>query len=155
MFDHPTINSFTGNNFFLSNFFVSRMSVLFDKVFIEVPTVEHAYQAYKTLDEVERIKILSAPGPGAAKRLGKQVTIRSDWDLIKVPVMLNLLRIKFTNPTLKQWLLDTKDATLIEGNWGGDKVWGVCNGEGRNMLGTLLMNIREEIRNEDQRSIMA
>lgn len=147
MFDEPVINSFSGDNFFLSNFYAHPMMVPFRGVFVKCPTLEHPYQALKTLDTAEQLRVLSAAGPGKAKRLGKTLTMRPDWELVKVPVMLNLLRIKFADPHMKQLLLNTKDAILIEGNWWGDKFWGVCKGEGRNMLGTLLMNVREELRN--------
>lgn len=151
MFSDEVIDSFKGKHSFLSNFHVEPMIMPFFGTMIMVPTVEHSYQALKSKDTVEQLKILSAVGPGAAKRMGKQVKMmREDWETIKVPVMLNLLRIKFSIPSLKQLLLDTGDAKLIEGNWWGDKFWGVCNGEGRNMLGTLLMNLREELRNGDQ-----
>jgi len=123
------------------------MIVPFDGTFVECPTLEHSYQAAKTKDPVERMKVLSAAGPGQAKRLGKSVTLRKDWDQIKIPTMMYLLRIKFSNKRLEHLLLNTEDAILIEGNWWGDKFWGVCRGEGQNWLGHLLMNLREELRN--------
>ena len=61
--------------------------------------------------------------------------------------MMYLLRIKFSNKRLEHLLLNTEDAILIEGNWWGDKFWGVCRGEGQNWFGHLLMSLREEIRN--------
>ncbi len=63
--------------------------------------------------------------------------------------MLDLLRIKFTIPTLRERLLATGDQTLIEGNTWGDTYWGVCRGVGLNNLGTLLMQVREECRAEE------
>lgn len=145
--NEKVIDDFRGEYDFLSNFFVEPMVVPFDGVPILCPTLEHPYQAAKTKDPVERLRVLSAAGPGQAKRLGKSVTLRSDWEQIKVPTMMHLLRIKFSIPRMKMLLLSTGDAILIEGNWWGDRFWGVCKGEGQNWLGHLLMNLREEFRN--------
>ena len=51
----------------------------------------------------------------------------------------------FQNEDLGQKLMNTGDAVLIEGNYWGDRYWGVCNGEGQNKLGKILMKIREEL----------
>ena len=65
--------------------------------------------------------------------------------------MYSICRAKFTqNPDLLKKLLDTGDAELVEGNTWGDKVWGVCNDEGENRLGKILMRIRSEIREEQK-----
>ena len=136
------IHSFTHENGFLSNFHPAPVT-LDDEIY---PTVEHAYQAAKTLDRAERIQIRYAPNPAIAKRLGKRVRIRPDWDQVKVDMMRSLLEQKFKNPELRHLLLMTKDAELVEGNWWGDTFWGVCDGKGANMLGKLLMNIRALIR---------
>ena len=53
---------------------------------------------------------------------------------------------KFSDPYLREMLLDTGDEELIEGNWWGDQYWGVCNGVGKNRLGNILMLIRKNIR---------
>jgi hypothetical protein len=60
--------------------------------------------------------------------------------------MYGLILGKFQDPELKTKLLATGDAELIEGNWWGDVYWGVCNGEGRNELGKILMQVRDELR---------
>ena len=60
--------------------------------------------------------------------------------------MYKCLRSKFSAPELREKLLDTGDAELIEGNWWNDTTWGVCNGVGENRLGKLLMQIRAEIK---------
>jgi ribA/ribD-fused uncharacterized protein len=127
---------------FLSNFYSAEIeyeSVVF-------PTVEHAFQAAKTLDIDERRKIAAVREPGSAKRMGRRVKLRSDWEQIKVGLMRDLLRIKFSNPDLAERLLATGSAELIEGNSWNDTFWGLCRGRGRNMLGQLLMEVREEIR---------
>jgi len=62
--------------------------------------------------------------------------------------MRELLKKKFENPQFRKLLLDTYPHELIEGNNWGDTYWGKCNGHGKNMLGTLLMQIRSELRGE-------
>jgi N-glycosidase YbiA len=136
-----TIDSFTDDYRFLSNFWPAEVTL--DG--IKYTTVEHAYQAAKTVIPEERESIQIQPSPGRAKRAGKDITLRPNWNEIKVHIMEDLLRQKFKYPELKQLLLDTGDKTLIEGNTWGDTFWGMCNGVGENMLGKLLMQIRKEI----------
>jgi ribA/ribD-fused uncharacterized protein len=134
------IDKFEGEHAFLSNFYES--PALYEGVLYT--TSEHAYQAAKTLSIMERERIRKARTPGQAKRLGKQATMRPDWDEIKVGVMRNVLVSKFQhNSEIRQKLIDTGDAYLEEGNWWGDTFWGVCNGKGKNMLGLLLIQLRE------------
>lgn len=136
------IESFQGEHRFLSNFW--NVYVTYDGEIY--PTVEHAYQAAKTL-EPEFRKAICYATTGQAKRMGRKVPMRKDWDVIKLGVMDNLLRQKFADPELQELLLATGDADLIEGNTWGDYYWGVCNGEGQNWLGKLLVAIREDIKN--------
>lgn len=138
------INGFQGPFRFLSNFY--RVQVEMDGFLY--PSVEHAYQAAKTLDVGSRTTIQLATKPGDAKRLGRRVKLRDDWESIKLDVMLGLLRDKFTYPVLRSWLLDTGESVLIEDNNWGDRFWGSVDGEGDNHLGRLLMRVREEIRTE-------
>lgn len=138
------IDRFDGEHRWLSNF--APAFVLLDgKPF---QSVEHAYQAAKSLDPDERDIVSLAATPGKAKRLGRNIELRPDWGQAKVPIMLGLLRQKFRQPRFKSLLLGTGDATLIEGNHWGDTFWGVCKGKGQNMLGKLLMQVRQEIRDE-------
>lgn len=127
---------------FLSNFYPCEIS--FEG--LVYPTAEHAYQAAKTIHEPERIEIRDATTPGRAKRLGRNVTIRDDWNSERLQVMEVILNQKFSNPILLQRLLATEDAQLIEGNDWGDQFWGVSNGRGENHLGRLLMKIRDRSR---------
>jgi len=131
---------------FLSNFHSS--TITFGGM--RYPTVEHAYQAAKSLDPDVRLMIKNAKTPGKAKRLGRCVEMRPDWDEVKVEIMLNLVRKKFENPFLRPMLLATDDAELIEGNHHNDRFWGTVDGVGQNVLGKILMRVREEIRSEDQ-----
>ena len=108
--------------------------------------MEHAFQAAKTLDEDERRRIRNEPSAAGAKQRGKHATLREDWEQIKVGVMRDLLRQKFGTDPLRSRLLKTGKSKLVEGNWWGDRFWGVCEGKGENHLGLLLMEIREELR---------
>jgi N-glycosidase YbiA len=135
------ITEFRGCYRFLSNFWLCGIEL--DGVVY--PSVEHAYQAAKTLNAEERATILDCKRPGEAKYKGRHVTMRKDWDKIKIGVMRDLLRKKFRIPYLRQKLADTGRAELIEGNYWGDVFWGVCNGVGENHLGKLLMEVRKEI----------
>jgi len=134
------INSFSGEYSFLSNFYPS--PIKFEGVIY--PTVEHAYQSAKTNIPEEKEMFKTVPTPGKAKKLSKRITLRSDWDDIKIYVMDELLRKKFNNPELRNKLIQTYDNELIEGNTWYDTFWGVCNGVGENNLGKLLMQIRKE-----------
>ena len=139
------INEFSGNYRFLSNFHPAAVS-FDDQIY---PSVEHAYQAAKTLDPEEREIIRNSTTPGMAKKLGKHVKLRSGWisEEVRERVMAELVWKKFsTHPDLAQKLLDTGDANLIEGNTWGDTYWGVCRGVGENMLGEILMQVRQHLR---------
>lgn len=131
---------FKGETAFLSNFYPA--VVLLDGV--EYPTVEHAYQAAKTLDLEIRKKFLQTSGPGGAKKLGQTIKIRDDWENAKIGIMDDLVRQKFQNRRLKR-LLSNCTGQIVEGNFWGDTFWGVCKGQGRNELGKILMKIRDEL----------
>jgi len=140
------INEFKGKYAFLSNFYEAPVIVYG----ILYPTNEHAFQAQKTLDENKRKQIALCKTPGLAKKAGRAIKdLRPDWDLIKIEIMVQCVWSKFKqNEDLKQLLLATGNEKLIEGNWWGDKIWGVCSktNEGSNLLGKILMLVREELR---------
>jgi len=136
------IDSFSGDFRWLSNF--AEAPVVHDGV--EYPTTEHAYQAAKTTDWAERDAIHQCATPGRAKRMGREITMRPDWDDVKEAVMLDLTRQKYALPEYRERLLATGDREIVEGNTWGDTFWGVCNGVGENKLGRILMRVRDEIR---------
>lgn len=136
------INSFEGEYAFLSNFYEHPIS----NGVITFPTNEHYFQAMKTLEDDERLAIARAATPGQAKRIGRSVNLRPDWESIKLDVMETAVRIKFTDPELAAKLIATGDEELIEGNWWNDTFWGVCNGVGENHLGKILMKVRADIK---------
>lgn len=135
------IDSFKNEYDFLSNFY-EREFTIGD---VTVKSVEHGYQAAKAGDNIEwREKILNAATPGIAKKLGKKVPLPENWENEKIKYMIVLVDTKFQqNPDLMDKLVATGDAELIEGNWWGDTFWGVCNGEGQNYLGRILMSVRD------------
>ena len=98
---------------------------------------------------------LSADQAGKAKRIGRRVVLRKDWDLIKLSVMKRFLMEKFRYSDFKEKLLSTGDALLVEGNYWHDNYWGDCyckkcqNIQGLNHLGKLIMEVRKIILNED------
>jgi len=109
------------------------------------PTVEHAFQAAKTADVAERARIRDLGTPDAAKRAGRKVALRRDWERVKLGIMESLLRTKFSEPGLMAQLLETGERELVEGNTWNDRFWGVCRGAGANHLGRLLMKVRSEL----------
>ena len=87
--------------------------------------------------------------PSNAKRRGRHVQLRKDWESVKNGIMEEIVRAKFIqNLELKAQLLSTGDAILIEGNTWNDRYWGVDvrSGVGKNHLGKILMKIRSELR---------
>lgn len=135
------IERFSGGYGFLSNFYDSPLTY----EGVHYPTAEHAYQAAKSLDPAMREIVASLGTPADAKRMGRKMDIRPDWEVVKVSVMEEILRIKFAAIGLKKRLLATGDAELIEGNTWRDRFWGVYNGEGRNELGKALMRVRADL----------
>ena len=110
-------------------------------------SVESAYQASKCADPADRVQFQHL-NPYEAKKLGRRVRMRPDFDTLKLQFMEELLRRKFSNvnPELKRKLIDTGDIELVEVNTWRDTFYGECNGIGQNHLGKLLMKIRQEIR---------
>lgn len=131
------INRFTGDFAFLSNF--APCKVVYENDIYN--SVEHAYQAAKTLNKDKRLLIRSGTA-GQAKKIGKGVKLRDNWDLVKISIMRELLIQKFSQEPFKTLLENTKNQELIEGNYWGDTYWGVFNEKGENNLGKLLMEIR-------------
>ena len=132
------IKGFSGAYRFLSNFYPAK--VVFEG--IEYPTSEHAFQAAKTLDVAQRRAIATLTA-SEAKRVGRKLYLREDWEQIKLVTMELILLDKFSRQPLKRQLIATGDAFLEETNTWGDIIWGVCRGVGSNHLGKLLMKVRE------------
>lgn len=136
------ITRFTGRYFFLSNFYVPENG----------RSVEHRFQCAKARTMRDYRYVFAATTPAQAKRRGRQIRPREDWDEIKDGLMEVLVTDKFRkSPILRRRLLATGDAHLEEGNDWGDDYWGTVDGEGENKLGEILMRVRDEIRAEDSR----
>lgn len=137
------IDHFAGEYAFLSNFHRDSFT---DESGRTYATLEHAYQAAKATNQFDRERILMATTPLKAKQLGATITTAPDWLDRRVAVMDHFLRRKFAPGTqMAQKLLATGAAHLAEGNNWGDTFWGTVNGEGKNVLGVLLMRIRDEL----------
>ena len=134
------IDKFRSHFYFLSNFYP--VPITLDGV--TYPTAEHAFQAQKDLT---RRHDFTTGSPSDAKRLGRRVRLRADWQEVKDDLMYEIVRAKFAqHPDLTERLLKTGDNPLIEGNTWGDTYWGVCNGKGKNVLGNILMRVRDDLR---------
>jgi ribA/ribD-fused uncharacterized protein len=153
------IDNFEGRWSFLSNFYPCEIKYQG----IKYPSVEHYYVAMKintyqiidgkqyTLDDAREL-IAKIPTAGQVKRLGRnKLQLRSDWEDVKLSIMEGGLRQKYAKDPLRQMLLDTGDAILIEGNFWHDNFFGSCTcpkcgNKGQNNLGKLLMQIRDEMK---------
>ena len=136
-----TIDQFIGEHRFLSNFWWASI----EWAGRSWPSVEHAYQAAKT-DSFSYQEFIRLSGtPGIAKRRGREAPITEDWEERKIPIMKELVTIKFQDPQLAQRLKNTGKEELIEGNTWGDTFWGVCRGTGKNHLGKILMEVRDNL----------
>lgn len=132
----------------LSNFYLTNIRVKGE----DWRSAEHLYQAMKTGVPQEREAIRILPSPGQAKRNSKQLTIRPEWEEIKLRVMEDAVHLKFyQNPVLLHWLVDTGEEHLVEVNWWHDNFWGDCSCPdctdiaGENMLGKILMEVRSAV----------
>lgn len=95
---------------------------------ITFPSSEHAFQAAKTLNTAHRLEIKRNPEPRDAKKLGRRVELRPDWEKVKIDVMRKILEAKFTqNDPLAERLLLTEPHFLVEGNDWGDDFWGAIS----------------------------
>jgi ribA/ribD-fused uncharacterized protein len=120
---------------------------------ISYPTAEHAYQAGKARKKEVRDWLMAAPSPALLAMAAHGLyywDITPGWSTSKFDRMAAVLRAKFTqHADLKDILLNTGDARLVESasvDNAVNRLWGEVNGVGKNMLGTLLMGVREEIR---------
>jgi ribA/ribD-fused uncharacterized protein len=116
-------------------------------------SVEAFYVAMKTKDKGIRAQIREMNG-FEAKKFGRTLVIREDWEEIKLQVMQYALNKKFApGSELAKMLLATGHINLVETNYWHDNFWGDCycqkcaDIKGQNHLGEMLMRIRENLRN--------
>jgi ribA/ribD-fused uncharacterized protein len=134
------VRGFFGDYRFLSNFHPSPFTI----GGVEYATVEHFFQASKAANKEDHDYVNSADSPGVAKHRGRRITLREDWERVKLRVMRIGLNAKFAqNPELKTKLTETGVAYLEETNNWGDTFWGRAGGKGFNHLGEMLMEIRD------------
>ena len=135
---------------FLSNYSASPFK---DECGDFFPTMEHQFQAQKATNLYDFELVRKAKTPGLAKKYGREIKIAPDWESVKVDVMRKGLHFKFAIPELRYKLLATGEQYLEEGSTWHDNTWGNCQCPkckdimGKNMLGQLLMQVREEIKN--------
>lgn len=140
------IDNFRDEYFFLSNFYSA--PVTFDGITYQ--NNEAAFQAQKCINPSDK-HAYAAVSPSVAKRMGRSEKLRPDWESVKVGLMSEIVMAKFSqNPDLAKKLLETQDAYLEEGNDWGDRIWGTVNGIGRNLLGQILMDARDKLREKEE-----
>lgn len=145
------INEFRGKYYFLSNFYPCKV----EWQGIVYENNESAFQSAKCIN-LEQRKNFIGLDPSTAKRKGRRVKLRNDWEEIKDQIMYEIVLNKFLqNEDLKDKLLRTGEEKLIEGNTWHDNHFGDCNcsrpkckQKGKNILGKILMRVREELRNK-------
>lgn len=144
------IHGFTNKYDFLSNFYACQIN--YDGHWYA--TAEHAYQAAKAINDTDKAFIAMAATPGEAKRRGRQVEIRPDWEEIKDKIMYKIVTEKFKNFDMRQRMIAAINegySGFCEDNWWHDNYWGNCqcekcrNIEGQNHLGKILMQVAHEI----------
>jgi N-glycosidase YbiA len=115
------------------------------------PTSEHYFQAQKFARSPYEEEIRKAKKPKEAALMGRSrdKPLRRDWESVKDSVMLEAVRAKFTqHEDLEAILLSTGDAIIVE-RTERDSYWGDGgDGSGKNRLGRILMQVREELRGE-------
>lgn len=115
-------------------------------------TTEHYFQAQKFDNPKYRERIRIALTPRDAARLGRsrKVPLRKDWEEVKDGIMFDVVSKKFqTHDEIRKLLLATGDEKIVE-NAPGDYYWGCGkDGNGKNKLGLILMEVRQRLRDEN------
>ena len=147
------ITSFRDAYRFLSNFY----QYPFAYKGLVYPNAEAAFQAQKCRDEKDKIKYTLQKNPVRVKQMGKkEPNLPADWDEKSPAIMKEILTAKFSVPELAEKLCSTGDAYLEEGNHWHDNRWGKCTCErckdkkGQNLLGKILMEVREKLQNDNK-----
>lgn len=132
---------FKGKYYFLSNMYPCDISTQIGEKQCNFSCVEAAFQASKCPGRSSEFVSLNGY---EAKKLGKKVELRNDWNEIKVGLMKELVKQKFLNPEMLSKLKAIEGEIVETNNW-GDTFWGKCYGKGQNILGKILMEIRDEV----------
>lgn len=146
---NTAIMRFNGEYLFLSNFYEGEIFEYKGHKFRNSEAPFHAEKCIARIKDFEMIR------PSQSKKLGRQVQLRADWEEVKDQVMYEVCYAKFSQDEyLKDKLLATGDRELVEGNFHGDRCWGMTYSQktnswiGENRLGIVLMKLREELRNQ-------
>lgn len=135
------IKEFKGKYYFLSNYSKSDIKIN-DITFLNAESAFHSFKDMKRQSQFENLD------PATAKRKGRNVKLRGDWESVKDEIMYLVVKEKFKqNEELREKLIETGNEYLEEGNTWNDTYWGVCNGKGKNKLGKILMKVRSEMKN--------
>lgn len=140
------ITDFRGEHYFLSNFYPVEVIYGGEKY----ASAEHAFQAAKCVNDVDRKRIRDAESPCIAKKIGRTVQLIDDWEMNKQNEMAKILHVKFQNSVMRDLLIKTKVENIVERNYWHDIYWGMCacyrhHYTGKNVLGELLMCVRDNI----------
>ena len=132
---------FRNEYYFLSNMYPCKIKLTRKKDNKEFVfgSVECAFQACK---EPSKMELFVGLNGYDAKKLGRKVNLPNNWNKVKVDIMEMLLRKKFEDESLMKLLLNVR-GEIVEDNTWNDYYWGKCNGKGSNVLGNLLMKIRD------------
>lgn len=133
---------------YFSNFYICDIAYILFGEKIIFKSAEHLFQAMKATNLEDIKKIANCETPKEAKKIGNEIEITKDWDLIKIAKMREAVFEKFSqNEILKKELIKMKDEDLVEWNDWGDIFWGkdIETGEGENNLGKILVEVRDSL----------
>lgn len=98
------------------------------------------------------LEFCQTQAPNIVKLRSRDVKLREDWNDVKLEIMYDVLVIKFTQEPFRSKLIATGTQNIVEGNYWGDKFWGVdlkeTPNEGENWLGRLIMDIRNKLQKD-------
>ena len=141
---------FRGAYAFMSNMYACEIPCVIRGQHYTFHNAEALYQAMECPERASEFEPLDGP---AAKRLGKRVPIRPDWEKIKLQVMARVVHAKFgKNPALAEKLMATGDIDIVETNSWRDTYWGTYKGAGSNHLGKILMAERAALASQQKQS---
>lgn len=142
------INKFREKYSWLSNF--ALVKIVYKGV--EYASTEHAFMSAKSKDPKWKEFCRIEPLPGIVKTKSRKIKLIDDWENKRIEVMKEVLQLKFNQSPFKENLIATGDEEIQEGNTWGDMFWGVdlITGQGKNMLGKLIMEIRKDLLTKNQ-----
>lgn len=137
--------SFRGEKYFMSNMYPCTVRINVKGRIITMNSSEAVFQALRCKNITDIDRFIGING-FAAKKLSYSLEARPDWFNVNLDVMRYALKCKFTqNPDLAEKLM-AYEGEIVEVNEWNDTFWGVCNGRGKNNLGKLLMELRDDLR---------